>query len=123
MKFLATAILLTTLLSQAKADVISFVTSGLASTAAGVICLSVSAERAGEYCEQRMFPGLLSTSFFAIILKEEAQAVTPDAYDFLAGEAKTEALDEIIQRARSLDELQNSTDEEIAQLIIASTEI
>ena len=65
-------------------------------------------------------------SFFATTFgryKEEIRQVEPDAYQFLAGEEKTLALDHVLNLVRdSSEELQNISDLELTTLFIEGVE-
>lgn len=93
----------------------------------------VSSERMWGKCKRGDGNGCMASSstsstisFFATTFgryKEEIRQVEPDAYQFLAGEEKTLALDHVINLIREdSEELHDLSDLEITSLIIEGVE-
>lgn len=77
------------------------------------------------FCTFSTTTGLTSSSVVGTIsdplmwLKEEIRQVQPDAYNFLAGEEKSYALDDVMMKIRTeMKELENASDEELATLMV-----
>lgn len=143
MKFLTLAILTTTLLSTAaNANVsassknidseylemaVAVTSAPVASVLMGIGCASAflpnADESAGWACLGLTSVAPISTST-VLLLKEEAQQVEADAYNFLAGEEISLALEEQMNKMReAFPELVNSSDEEVIALILEVAKI
>lgn len=146
MKFLTLAILATTLLSTAANANISasskninveddYIEMAVSSTSApfasilmGLGCASIilpnaNDEMAGWSCLGLTTVAPISTSTL-LLLKEEAQEVEADAYNFLAGEEISLALAEQMNKMReAFPKLANSSDEEVIALMLEMAKI
>lgn len=60
----------------------------------------------------------LTSSTLLLLLKEEVREVEADAYNFLAGDEISLALEEKMAKVREVPELANATDEEIISIML-----
>jgi hypothetical protein len=69
-------------------------------------------------------PFTSSTIAAIVLLKEEIQQVEQDAYNFMAGESMSLALQELVEKARSEnEELKDVSDKNLVSVLINSLEI
>lgn len=120
MKFLTIAIIASTLLSGiAKANVIQASTGTTMIPTATLALLGECVKSEGALA--CLWPISTSAVTSILLLKEEVQQVEQDSYNFLAGEAASDALKALIENLRSEHaDLQQHSDQDIVGLLIVS---
>ena len=117
-------VILASVLALASASTFASVTAGLSITS-GVVtsieavgCLAEGTTNEDRLC---LAAASVSSAITSANLKEEMKQVEPDAFNFLAGEAMTAALEEQVEQVRRLSlETQGLNDQEVVFLIIES---
>lgn len=126
MKFLNLTVLAGILFTMnAKAVEPLSASAGIVTTTVGTVCaidfISSPSDSAGWGCFAGVVYSPLSSStvYGLLLLKEDMQQVSPDAYNFLAGEEISLALEEQMNRVReNAPELADASPEQIAAVML-----